>query len=84
MRTCDYCQVPVTRRAILECQQCKKHFCASCFEKRVSPQAFPEMYRRVILCPDCYLKKYGKPGAGAARSTFNKPAPGTPPGRKPR
>ncbi len=60
MRACDYCKMTVDRRAIFECQVCKKHFCAACFENRISPKAFPEMFRRCIMCPDCYLKKYGK------------------------
>jgi hypothetical protein len=25
------------------------------------------MYRRFIMCPDCYLKKYGKPGSKLKR-----------------
>lgn len=62
MRACDYCGIPATRRPILECQQCKKHFCATCFENKTNPKAFPEMYRRFIMCPECYLKKYGKTG----------------------
>jgi len=61
MRACDYCKVTIDRRAVFECQQCKKHFCAACFENRITPKAFPEMYRRIIMCPDCYIKKYGKP-----------------------
>lgn len=61
MRGCDYCGMPATRRPIFECQQCKKHFCAACFENKTNPKAFPEMYRRVIMCPDCYIKKHGKP-----------------------
>lgn len=63
MRECSYCKMPATRRTILECQACKKHFCAACFENKITPKAFPEMYRRFIMCPECYLKKYGKPGS---------------------
>jgi hypothetical protein len=80
MRTCDYCQVSGNTPGDFGVPAVQKAFCVPLVLKRgYRHRPSPRCTRRVILCPDCYLKKYGKPCAGAARSTFNKPAPGTPP-----